>query len=298
MRKKLTMFVTGFTVMLVAGAATAQIGIWDVPDVDLFASDRHAGPIAAPEAEAEDHEAVPATTQADPPTQTGAYGWASELAATEKATTENVKEETQAEEAHVVSPDPIEKTGTEGTKEKPADTTPPDIVILAPKDGQVFEQSKVAYEGKTEPGARVFAGSYEADVDADGNWRIVLVLSPGANRATFTAMDAAGNTSSAMVSAVYEPPVEKKDVAGFFAENVYGSCVESPPFDVYHGKGEPGSTVFVVSEYGSGQTTVGAEGGWELRVEFPGAPPGKVFAVKVKDSLGRSTIFEFVYAPK
>lgn len=197
--------------------------------------------------------------------------------------------------------DPVIPAGDGSPSTSPpatADVTAPFIEITSPIDGSVFAQKTIAFAGVTEPGARVFAGSYEADVDADGNWRIVLVLSPGANRATFTAMDAAGNTSSAMVSAVYEPPVEKKDVAGFFAENVYGSCVESPPFDVYHGKGEPGSTVFVVSEYGSGQTTVGAEGGWELRVEFPGAPPGKVFAVKVKDSLGRSTIFEFVYAPK
>ena len=197
--------------------------------------------------------------------------------------------------------DPVIPAGDGSPSTSPpatADVTAPFIEITSPIDGSVFAQKTITFAGVTEPGARVFAGSYEADVDADGNWRIVLVLSPGANRATFTAMDAAGNTSSAMVSAVYEPPVEKKDVAGFFAENVYGSCVESPPFDVYHGKGEPGSTVFVVSEYGSGQTTVGAEGGWELRVEFPGAPPGKVFAVKVKDSLGRSTIFEFVYAPK
>ncbi|HEY5686011.1 MAG TPA: hypothetical protein VIY70_11620 [Acidimicrobiia bacterium] len=197
--------------------------------------------------------------------------------------------------------DPVIPAGDGSPSTSPpatADVTAPFIEITSPIDGSVFAQKTITFAGVTEPGARVFAGSYEADVDADGNWRIVLVLSPGANRATFTAMDAAGNTSSAMVSAVYEPPVEKKDVAGFFAENVYGSCVESPPFDVYHGKGEPGSTVFVVSEYGSGQATVGAEGGWELRVEFPGAPPGKVFAVKVKDSLGRSTIFEFVYAPK
>jgi hypothetical protein len=201
----------------------------------------------------------------------------------------------------VPATDPVVPAGDASPSTTPpatADVTAPFIEVTSPIDGSVFAQKTITFAGVTEPGARVFAGSYEADVDADGNWRIVLVLSPGANRATFTAMDAAGNTSSAMVSAVYEPPVEKKDVAGFLAENVYGSCAESPPYDVYHGKGEPGSTVFVVSEYGSGQTVVGAEGGWELRVEFPGAPPGKVFAVKVKDSLGRSMIFEFVYAPK
>ena len=69
---------------------------------------------------------------------------------------------------------------------------------------------------------------------------------------------------------------------------------ESPPYDVYFGKGEPGSEVSVTSEYGSGATTVNAKGEWELRVDFPGAPKGTIFAVKVKDSLGRSKIFEFV----
>ena len=77
-------------------------------------------------------------------------------------------------------------------EEAPADTTPPGIQILHPEEGQVFETKKVVFEGTTEPGARVFAGEYEADVDDAGNWRIVLFLSPGSNQATLRAKDAAG----------------------------------------------------------------------------------------------------------
>lgn len=290
MRKKLTMFVTGFTVMLVAGAATAQIGIWDAPAADLFASDRHAGPIAVPEAETEDHEAVPATTQAVPPTQTGGYGWASGLATTEKATAQNVEEETQAGEVDVVSPDPIEKTGIDVTKEEPADTTPPDIVILAPKEGQVFEQAKIAYEGKTEPGARVFAGSYEADVDADGNWRIVLILSKGANTTKFLAKDPSGNIATASVTVILEAPAGEpgKDVA-FTANQKLGQTAEG--YEKFWGTGTPGAKILVASEYGTADTRVGDHGEWYVKLHFE-APPGTVFAARVSDSLGHSKVFE------
>jgi hypothetical protein len=119
------------------------------------------------------------------------------------------------------------------------------------------------------------------------------------NTATFVAVDEAGNEASATVAPVYEPPVTttkpKGEVAAFKAYFTFGECAEKPPYDVYYGKGEPGTTVKVISEFGAGETTVGANGDWELRVEFPSAPLGKVFSVKVKDSLGRHQYFEFVH---
>lgn len=179
------------------------------------------------------------------------------------------------------------------------DVTAPFLEITSPSDGQVFEKSTIVFEGTTEPGARVYAGPYEATVDTDGKWSIVLILSPGTNKATFVAVDDAGNESTASVSPVYEPPVTtttkpKEEKAAFTANFTFGECSESPPYDVYYGKGEPGSKVFVTSEFGGGETVVDAEGHWELRVEFPEAPTGKVFAVKAKDSFGRSKTFEFV----
>ncbi|MEX1126153.1 MAG: hypothetical protein WEE53_10875, partial [Acidimicrobiia bacterium] len=75
--------------------------------------------------------------------------------------------------------DSEEPKGSEEQAEPPeegeeleVDTTPPAFQILHPTDGQVFESKKVVFEGTSEPGAAVFAGEYEADVDDAGNWRI------------------------------------------------------------------------------------------------------------------------------
>jgi hypothetical protein len=175
------------------------------------------------------------------------------------------------------------------------DTVAPGIEITFPVDGYESPDKTIVFRGTTEPGAVVAAGPYLADVDAEGNWAITLILDVGDTTARFTATDAAGNQSEASVTVGYTPPTTttKKEIAGFTASFVYGECALTPPYDVYYGKGEPGSTVTVTSEFGGGSTTVGAEGGWELKVEFPEAPPGKTFAVKVQDSYGRKYVFEF-----
>lgn len=193
---------------------------------------------------------------------------------------------------------PVEPAGDTVTT-LATDTTPPSISVTAPSDGQVFETDRITFAGTTEPGARVFGGPYEATVDADGSWSIVLILSEGSNRATFRAVDAAGNESVASVTAVYQSPTKTtsppkepaKDPAPFVAHATWLECAEVPPFDEYYGTGEPGSSVMVMSEWGSGETTVGADGAWYVKVFFPKAPTGVTFDVKVKDSYGRYTYF-------
>jgi hypothetical protein len=187
---------------------------------------------------------------------------------------------------------------------QPTDTTPPELKILHPIDGQVFETKEVVFQGITEPGARVFAGKYEAEVQVDGTWRVVLYLSPGGNKATFTAKDAAGNETTASVTVTLQLP-EKEKTDGkepskdttadwkFSATQVYGSCAESPPYDVFRGTGKAGTAIFVKSEFGGGATTVSEQGKWELKVFFEDAPVGKTFTVKVKDEFGNHKVFEF-----
>ena len=183
------------------------------------------------------------------------------------------------------------------------DTTPPPIAILTPGDGQRFDVASIWFEGTTEPGAAVAAGRWQADVDERGNWAIKLVLTEGANRATFIATDAAGNQATASVVVYYGPPPPPKDDRGgdepaewvFSAHQVYGSCAEVPPFDVFWGTAEPGTVVTISSEFGSGATEVNADGAWEVKVFFEEAPIGKVFAVKVKDVHGNKKTFEFVH---
>lgn len=88
----------------------------------------------------------------------------------------------------------------------PPDTTAPSIVVTSPKDGATVDERVIEFRGTTEPGATVTSGSYAADVTADGEWTIKLVLRDGRNRAYFTATDDAGNSETASVSVVYEAP--------------------------------------------------------------------------------------------
>jgi hypothetical protein len=190
----------------------------------------------------------------------------------------------------------------------PADTTPPPLEITSPEDGAEFREREVVFRGTTEPGALVRVGEYQADVDPDGSWSIVLVLSKGENQVGFTARDEAGNESHAGVTVHYvvveetttttstTEPVEEP--AEFVANASFGVCTLTPPYDVYYGKGEPGSTVYVQSEHGSGEVMVGEAGEWEIQVFFPEAPPGQTFPVVVYDSLGREKVFEFTYQPE
>ncbi len=192
------------------------------------------------------------------------------------------------------------------------DVLPPPLTISSPTEGERFEEPKLRFAGSTEPGATVMAGPYRAEVDAAGNWDIVLILSPGANRATITATDAAGNQAAATVTVYYDPPVvtteprpkpeppppttvvEEPPAVEFSAYATYGSCELDPPYDVYYGTAQPGSKVTITSEYGSATVVAGSEGGWEKKVLFEAAPHGVVFAVTVSDGLGNSRTFEFV----
>ncbi len=194
------------------------------------------------------------------------------------------------------------------TASSPAvDLSPPFLSITSPEDGATLEEKTVEFVGVTEPGATVNAGPYRAQVDEKGTWRIKLVLTPGGNQARFVAHDAAGNETAVVVTVFYEPPVTttmpatttttQTELGEFDANATYGSCTEDPPFDVYYGVGEPGSTIYVVSPYGSGTTTVNGEGHFEIQVFFPEAPPEEGFLVKVKDQYGRQESFEFVFLP-
>jgi hypothetical protein len=164
------------------------------------------------------------------------------------------------------------------------------IDITFPENRQRFAEPAVTIKGTTEPGARVRMGERKAEVSDGGLWRIRVELEPGRNRFVVTAIDAAGNSARDVVVVFYDAP----DIAEFTAHATYGSCELDPPYDVYHGTGEPGSAISVNSDYGSGSTSVGLDGGWEIKVFFPEAPPGKMFPVHVADEYGRSMNFNFV----
>ncbi len=285
--RKATAFIAGFAAVLIAGAAVAQIG--SAPAFDV-----------AGEQAVELTEPEPIKTE--PISQPKTEPW-------EKVTDKPVEEASQPEEpaqkeepkeAEESKPAADEKGSeqpadkpTDKPVEEPKDTSPPPIAIISPANGQVFETKTVRFKGETEPGARVFAGEYEADVDDTGHWSIVLVLNPGGNLATFKAVDAAGNVAKASVEVFWRTEkVEEKDWQ-FTANQQYGSCGEDIPYDVFWGTGKPGSSILVLSEFGSADTKINEKGHWEVKVLFKEAPVGKTFLVKVKDAFGNFKKFEF-----
>lgn len=244
-------------------------------------------------------------TPTAPPTPIPATSTTTTAAVTTTVTTEPVTPTTA-----VVAPPAPTKTAPPTTA---PDVEPPPIRITSPEDGATLSEKTITFAGITEPGARVFAGRYEADVDAGGEWRIILVLSEGANTARFLARDPAGNESEASITVHYVPPTtttteptattDKPDPepeptpVEFTASAVYGSCSETPPYDVYYGTGQPGTLVQITSEHGSASTEVGEEGQWEVKLIFEGAPPGVPFVVRAFDAFDHVREFEFVYTP-
>jgi hypothetical protein len=80
-----------------------------------------------------------------------------------------------------------------------------------------------------------------------------------------------------------DPPTTEPEGDGvaWSAHQAYGVCEEDPPFDVFYGTAQPGSTITVTSDFGGGTTTAGEGGEWELRVYFPEAPIGQKIKVWV-----------------
>ena len=281
--RRMGMFAAGFAVMMIAGIATAQIGGFGEPTTTTG---------AATEAGLESELETPSTTT-EKPVETPPVG---------KEDTDVVDEE---------KPEPKEDPRAEEPKEEPvADTDPPRFEILHPTDGQVFEQKEVVFEGMTEPGARVFAGDYRADVREDGSWRIVLWLQEGRNVATLEAIDESGNVSTDSVTVILETPpkdeIGDKDHSNdesdkpkeearveFTIDQAKGASDAAEPYEVFFGTGSPGLVIEFISPYGDKRIEVGESGKWEAKLVFHEVPAGKTFEIVVETSEGHRKVFTF-----
>lgn len=195
-------------------------------------------------------------------------------------------------------PSALEAPGEESSEEPATiDTVPPALEVLAPADGATVESSKVTFSGTTEPGATVVVGDWEATVDDDGRWSILLIAAKGMNTVTFAATDPAGNTTTRTSSVRYEPPQPKeepKQTSGkeepkeqpgdttLTASQQSSVLTAAPHKNLYTGTAAPGAKVAVVSEYGTNYAWAGDGGQWEVWVDFD--PPGgeTTFPVTVK----------------
>lgn len=186
-----------------------------------------------------------------------------------------------------------EKPDTGAAAPSPVDEAAPELVVLEPADGATVTSSKVSFSGKTEPGATVEAGGYEATVDDAGRWSLLLIASEGPNTVTFTATDAAGNTASTGVTVTYAPPtsktgsgdkpVKKQPSASTLTASQQSSVLDAAPHkNTYSGTAEPGDKVAVVSQYGSGYGWADDAGRWKVVVDFSPPAGTKTFPVTVK----------------
>lgn len=151
------------------------------------------------------------------------------------------------------------------------------------------DDGEIKVKGVISTNATVKVNGVKATVNDDLTWYAWIGLEPGWNRIVATAFNDFGEAKD-----VVEIFRVTKDTVEFTANQVYGSCGEEIPYDVFHGTATPGTVIHVLSEFGSGETVSDESGHWEIRVEFPQAPYFEEFQVKVKASTGEYKYFGFV----
>jgi len=154
--------------------------------------------------------AVLALRVSDAASRTATTQATNDTAQKETATDSAVAEESEASSFQVTEvaepPSTTEPTTATTKAPEPKDTTPPSIKVTSPKDGATVTSDVVTFKGTTEPGALLRSGPFDAVVDANGNWLLVLVVVDGANGALFTAIDPAGNSADARITVYYDEP--------------------------------------------------------------------------------------------
>jgi len=104
----------------------------------------------------------------------------------------------------------------------------------------------------------------------------------------FRAEAAAGNVAEASVTVHLEARIDKPEEHESSAHQKWEASDDDPADNPYWGTAKPNAVVHVVSEHGSKNVTAGADGGWEAKVVFEGAPHGETFKVVVETEGGRA----------
>jgi len=115
-------------------------------------------------------------------------------------------DDSTADDASLLAVTTAPPTTSAPTTTKPGDTTPPRIKVTSPRDQATVTSRVVTFKGTSEPGAKVTSGPFAATMSDNGDWTIKLSLAQGANGASFTATDKAGNSESTRIVVHYDPP--------------------------------------------------------------------------------------------
>ena len=172
----------------------------------------------------------------------------------------------------------------------PADEARPSLATAAPSQDT---ESVVAAPARIATSARIAAPTSGAPIPTT---TLAAVVPADADHLTadepapVVEPVAVVTTTTSPPPTVAPPTTLPAITIAFTATQAYGSCGEDVPYDIFSGRATPGTTVSIRSPYGSGSTTVGANGHWERRVEFPSAPRGETFTVTARGLGGSATL--------
>ena len=285
-KRALLIFAVSFSTVLLAGVAFAQVGVFEPA-----AEEGSVTPAA-------EYEPKPEPEREPEPKPEPAEEVVYEKPAGEEAT----------HEEKPASEEPAEEATHEEEEATQAEEATHEvwIEVLHPRAEQVVENKYVVFEGHTSADTRVFRGKYEAEVkyhpeEGIATWRLALVLSAGEQRVAFEAVGPDGETATDSVVVIYEPgeepkeePKEEPGEHDFTAYQKFGECSETPPYDVFYGTGAPGTTVWIESAFGGGETIIPEKGRWDLKVKFWEAPCNEEIRVVLETSDGDRKVFEFM----
>jgi hypothetical protein len=282
-KRGLAVMLSAFAVVLLGGVAVAQIANVLPGNDDATVE---AAPLAA--------ESAPSDAAVGTDAPKPSVDIATEAKSEKDEKAPEPKPDVEKDEAKDEEPgdeDPKDEVPPKDDKppvEDDPDTTPPEFVILSPKNGAHVDDQVVTVSGRVELGSTVtFAGKYEAKINEDGAWWIALKLEKGKNVFTLHAHDEAGNKSTASITLYLDAETDHK-----FTANQKWNIVDGyPAANKYYGTAEPGAHVYVVSKAGGAEAKAKAneKGQWETYVKFPEAPCGEYFEVVVETDGARKT---------
>ena len=146
------------------------------------------------------------------------------------------------------------------------------------------------FYGTGVPGTKVVAtspyGSADTEIGKTGEWYLKVWFEvPAGTTFEIVVTNSAGYRST--FGFEYR-------ASTFEVSQLYGTCAEDPPYDVFTGRTAPHTWVKAWSEYGWAKVESNGDGWFEVKVFFENAPFDTPFAVDVIDGLGNKKTFSFV----
>lgn len=170
------------------------------------------------------------------------------------------------------------------------DTTPPFLVIEAPKQGAVITTQEIQVKGETEKDSAVTINSQKVETDTEGNFSHPVLLDDIKNTITIVATDSSSNISKKEVTVYYAP---KKEVSLSFSDalpSIRENCfVTNTRQFMLFGTTNPFSRISVSKEKTENilsETSSDEKGSFNLRV--PASPEGEKFVLSITTKAGET----------